>query len=173
MQLWSNYRCCLWICLEELRRTMKSLRIISVLAKIWTRHIPSMSKKCYCLSQVDDERFVVLSQHTLYVPLSLNLAWFFSMSLMVYFKVKVEEMAINPLCIFHTFLGRKCMRHIYLYRFYFRFHVEILISFTSFMRNPNSVRMVHSTSFLNESGFLEVCNSWCTVPLYCHFFSKI
>jgi hypothetical protein len=51
---------------------------------------------------------------------------------------------------------------------------HIFISLTNFRGMPNSVRILYNTSLLTESyAFLKSTNSWCTAPLYSHFFSSI
>jgi hypothetical protein len=68
-------------------------------------------------------------------------------------------------------LSDECLRIRTLLYVWFK---RILVSLSSFMDNPNSVRIFYNTSLLTKSeDFLKSTNSWGPLSLYSHFFSNI
>jgi hypothetical protein len=71
-----------------------------------------------------------------------------------------------------SLLDMKIIRQIFTYTY--TFHLNILMSLTSFMGTPNSMRILYNTSLLTETGFLEVYKylMYCLIHTYIsHFIS--
>jgi len=94
---------------------------------------------------------------------------------MAYCKAKLKSNGNTAPPCFKPFLignmSDKCLPSCILLQVSFRY---IFIRVISFMRIPDSVRILYKTSLVNESyAFLKSINSWCTVSVYCHFFWNI